>query len=122
MKTTLLTVLALAAPGCQTETVYVNPPAAQDEGAPTPEDTTTEPDVAPDTVDPEPDPCEGVSFTGCCEGTTLKYCQEDGTLKVVDCSVAPPPKVKGCGWDIDIYNCENDNGADPDGTHPLECP
>lgn len=124
--------------GCTTETIIQHRPASADSAAPDtavqdaaapPGDTPRQPAPTPDPGPAPPDPgpvdptaCGAVTFAGCCQGTTLKYCQDDGTLKVVDCSVAPPPKVKGCGWDETFYNCENDNGPDPRGKHPIACP
>ena len=60
------------------------------------------------------DPCGGISYEGCCDGTELNYC-DNGELKTVDC--------QSCGWkqQAQYYDC-GASGADPSGTHPLECP
>lgn len=67
-------------------------------------------------VDPLPS-CGVIPSIGCCDGLSLKFCQDD-VLETVPCETV-------CGWlaDADYYDCDgNASGADPTGTHPIECP
>ena len=60
------------------------------------------------------DPCGGISFEGCCDGNELNYC-DDGKIETLNCN--------SCGWNkqANFYDC-GQQGADPSGTYPLECP
>ena len=70
-----------------------------------------------------PNPCGAVTFEGCCDGTLAIWCQ-DGAIQEVDCATADPDGgPMECGWlaEQSYYYCGG-SGADPAGTHPLECP